>query len=415
MLVRSAQSQRFSRTLARLLSGSCNSHDGGTNPSESCRPAWIDRARLVMTTPSSHTEKYVATRRFWHKDWQRMHNGRIGQWAWGDMIRAVVSSRMPLRATAYYTVYSSAITLPFLFPKQCMEFVCLDNSKAEHILIHCIDQLNSHHVTWQSVTTFLASALFLMLSFRCNRSYVRWWEAGSEYAGLLSAARKLTLTAQLAITDKALATEVAMLSYAHVRGVEFHLRRVGDDHYTESLRYLLTPPQLQQMLAAPQRPLWLAQHLTLTLSRAYDAKLIKNVRLLVALMNDVEKLMERTQSLQRLGSLPEPWTYQKHMRLTTQLWLGMLPLALLPSLSAATPLLATSIAYTVYKLDDVSVELTLPFGHDRSDLSICMYGDALQREVWNLIEVYIQDQGRSSIQNASDDVWEAWGGKPPND
>lgn len=369
----------------------------------------------MATTPNTHTKEYVDTRRFWHKDWQRIRSGQVGQWGWTGLLRAVVSSRVPLRATAYYTVYSSAITLPFLFPTQCMECVGLEGSRAEHILIHCIDQLNSHHVTWQSVTTFLASALFLMLSFRCNRSYVRWWEAGSEYAGLLSAARKLTLSAQLAITDKALATEVAMLSYAQVRGVEFHLRRVGDAQYAEALRFLLTPPQLQQMLAAPQRPLWMAQHLTLTLSHAYDAKQIKNVRLLVSLMNDVEKLMERTQSLQRLGSLPEPWTYQKHMRLTTQLWLGMLPLALLPSLSAATPLLAASIAYTVYKLDDISVELTLPFGSDRSDLSICMYGDALQREIWNLIEVYINDQDRPPIHNASDDVWEAWGGKPPND
>ena len=49
------------------------------------------------------------------------------------------------------------------------------------------------------------------------------------------------------------------------------------------------------------------------------------------------------EALEVISSTPEPWSYQKHLRLTTQLWLTIMPLALLPSLHLATPILGTAI------------------------------------------------------------------------
>merc|ERR1712228_693936 len=85
---------------------------------------------------------------------------------------------------------------------------------------------------------------------------------------------------------------------------------------------------------------------------------------------------------------PEPWAYMKHLRFSTSLWLGMLPLAFLPSMLYTTPVVTTALGYVVFKLDDISIELQSPFGGDKSDIGICLLGDTLQRELHVMMLAY---------------------------
>lgn len=326
-----------------------------------------------------------------------------------EMFRAAASRPAPLKATLGYSMYCSCLTTPFIYlhlaGRPGPDALLLE-LKAYELVEHLV----GHAGAVQSVTSFLASALFLMIGFRINRATSRWWFGGQLFGRLMSSTRNLTLTAQLAINEKAVAVEAGMLAYAHARAVELTLRHASDDEYIEVLKNLLTDSQLESCLNASNRPVWLLQHMTLRFSHAYDAQQVKNVRLLVALMNDIEKMMNIDQEMLRIQGVAEPWTYQKHMRLTTQLWLGLLPIAILPSVQFATPLFCGVIGYVVYKLDDVARELTNPFGLDHSDLGVCLLNDQLQREIADMLVVYARDDPRKGAF-----PWEAWGGVPPGD
>eukprot|EP00403_Amphidinium_massartii_P022679 CAMPEP_0178406454 /NCGR_PEP_ID=MMETSP0689_2-20121128/18920_1 /TAXON_ID=160604 /ORGANISM="Amphidinium massartii, Strain CS-259" /LENGTH=226 /DNA_ID=CAMNT_0020027495 /DNA_START=433 /DNA_END=1113 /DNA_ORIENTATION=+ len=205
----------------------------------------------------------------------------------------------------------------------------------------------------------------------------------------MSSVRSLALTAQLSMTNKCTATEVGMLAYAHARCLEFHLRHEGDEKLINLFGRILSPEELEDLLRAPQRPLWVLHFLTLKCADAHDLKEVKNVRLLVSLMTEVQNMLRITQEIQRIQSTREPWSYQKHMRLTTQIWLGVLPFALLPPLQFITPLFCGFIGFVVYKLDDVSVELMNPYGFDRSDLPICLINERLREEMRSLLLAYL--------------------------
>ncbi len=92
-------------------------------------------------------------------------------------------------------------------------------------------------------------------------------------------------------------------------------------------------------------------------------------------------MLHRLEQLYCLQATPEPWAYQKHLRLTALLWLSFLPFVLIPSLHLFAIPISSVIGYVVFKLDDVSVELQDPFGWDHSDLTICVLNDHLKAQV----------------------------------
>ena len=112
----------------------------------------------------------------------------------------------------------------------------------------------------------------------------------------------------------------------------------------------------------------------------------------------VQNIVVNSERLHRIRETPEPWSYQKHMRLTAMIWLGILPLSVLPTLQWSTPLFSVAIGYVVFKLDDISVELQNPFGFDRSDLSICILNDEFQQHTYHslLYSLHLEDNASSS-------------------
>lgn len=252
---------------------------------------------------------------------------------------------------------------------------CLRRKEQPHTI-----ELGGHDVM-QNCTGFIATALFMTLSFRMNRAASRWWHGREMCAQLLSHARNFNHVTCLSVTDKALAVELSMLGYAFVRAAEFHMRLDPDSRYLEAFSALLPEKVLQELLAAPHRPHFLAHHINKRIADAYDAGSTKNVRLVVAMQSLINSLVQTMEGIECIRSTPEPWSYQKHNALLIKLWLSILPVALVPTLHFATPILGSSIGYVVYKLEDVAVEICNPFGVDKSDISVCVMIDRFQLEL----------------------------------
>lgn len=346
--------------------------------------AWV---RRVLESAPGKTSHEVFLRDFWTHNEKRYRT--VGKsefyerdaWSWISMLKAALARRVPLRNTVYYAIYSTGVTASLLH-------VARHESDFE-VVKPLIEYYLNNHDALTSVTGFMATALFLTLSFRLNRTADRWWSASSHFGTMSTNVRGLAQTAQLSISNKPMACEIGLLSFAYIRAAEFHLRQVEDASYREAFASLLSAAELDELLAHPHRPYYFAGRITVRLSDAYDAGHVKNVRLVVAMHSILERMLGEMQALDRLAGSPEPWSYQRHMRLTIQLWLAVLPLAIIPSLQMATPVLSSMIGYIVYKLDDVAVEIINPFGYDRSDLPLCLLNDKLQRELLAGMLAYI--------------------------
>ena len=336
------------------------------------REAILRRVNDAMLRSPIYPESQEVVREFW-KD--RRLKSRRKLWSILDIMRSVKARVHPLRVSAFHGIYCVGITGPFMYlhtnghtestPDQFVEFV-LQNSSA-----------------LTGITGFLATALFLMLSFRINRGVGRWWEGRSVYGDLLGDLRGLVQSSHLYITDKKVAVEIGIWSYAYARAVELDLRKDPEDKFTATFTGLFNSKEMDEMFEHPRRPFYISDRITMKLNEAFDRGNVRGIRALVAMQDQVQKIVVNSERLHRIRETPEPWSYQKHLRLTAMIWLGILPLSIMPTLQWSTPLFSVAIGYVVFKLDDISVELQNPFGFDRSDLSICILNDEFQQHTYH--------------------------------
>lgn len=337
---------------------------------------WV---RAVLGKPLQRNETEQARQTFWLTREQRCqgHN-TLPDDSWCSLLHSIRSRTAPLKASVFFLFYCSSVTLAF---EKLRNFSTAGQPLVVDEVTHVVQYLMASHDVMQNCTGFLATALFMTLSFRMNRAASRWWHGREMCAQLLSHARNFNHVTCLSVTDKALAVELSMLGYAFVRAAEFHMRLDPDSRYLEAFSALLPEKVLQELLAAPHRPHFLAHHINKRIADAYDAGSTKNVRLVVAMQSLINSLVQTMEGIECIRSTPEPWSYQKHNALLIKLWLSILPVALVPTLHFATPILGSSIGYVVYKLEDVAVEICNPFGVDKSDISVCVMIDRFQLEL----------------------------------
>ena len=115
-------------------------------------------------------------------------------------------------------------------------------------------------------------------------------------------------------------------------------------------------------LVCADKPNAVLQLVSRQLRQVFEEGKVKGIRALVAQHTVVERLLTNMvaidslvvvaavvaevwlqESLEAIRGTPEPFSYQKHLRLATQLWLLIMPLSLLPSLQIATLVLGPAI------------------------------------------------------------------------
>jgi len=359
-------------------------HFSSASMSDEENAALLRRISDAMKRSPHYPKEQENIRDFWRSRIDNMRGKRVGLWSLSDMWMSIKVRALPLKASAIHFAYCSFITGNFMYLHNDGDFESTPDAIVETFL-HNVNILSG-------CTGFLATALFLMLSFRINRGVGRWWEGRSLYGDMLGNLRSLTLSSQIYMRKKSDAVDIGILAYAYARSMEFHLRKDPEEKVTATFTGLLSRTEMNRMMSYPIPPYFIAEQLTRKIGDAFDRGDVKGVRALVALQETVQRIVRNTEGLNRIRATPEPWSYQKHMRATTILWLGILPLCLLPSLTWATPLLASPIGYVVFKLDDISVELQNPFGFDRSDLSICIQNELLQEQFESMLRSFVGDE-----------------------
>lgn len=124
--------------------------------------------------------------------------------------------RVSLRATAWHGMYCGVVTIPFVYADETLKMldanpqhvsdVCepypLPYSASLLCFAHMLDIQVEALIAYVSqngdlmtgCTSFLGTALFLMVSFRINRAISRWWGGRTLFSELLGNARALVHT-----------------------------------------------------------------------------------------------------------------------------------------------------------------------------------------------------------------------------
>lgn len=208
-----------------------------------------------------------------------------------------------------------------------------------------------------TVHGLVGPALGLLLVFRTNASYDRFWEGRKSWGGIINDSRNLCRAARPFLDAprfQELVEWVVAFPYAamnHLRGAS----GVGP----------AAPEAIRALENAQHAPLAVATGIS---QRLAEAGLSPHVQM--SLDNYVGLLIQYLGACERIHRTPLPFAYVVHLRRALIIYCLSLPFALIDQFGWWTVADVLFVSYIFFGIEEIGVEIEDPFGEDENDLPL---------------------------------------------
>jgi ion channel-forming bestrophin family protein len=234
------------------------------------------------------------------------------------------------------------------------------------------------------------SAIGVILGFRNNSCYSRWWEARTLWGAVVnnsrSWARQVTTvmrtgTPTEATELKAMQHRLVYHQIAFVHALRQHLRRLSP---WEDLRPFLSEADLNELRDQQNVPLAL-QHQMGFMLRECQGRGWVDIAHWRALDGTLDDLTDAQGGAERIKNTPMPKQYDYFPQLFVQIYCLVLPLAMVSSLGWLTPLGSTLVGFIFLALDKIGRDLEDPFDNNVYDVPLTTICDTIEMNLRQML------------------------------
>lgn len=215
------------------------------------------------------------------------------------------------------------------------------------------------------VHNLLGFVLSLLLVFRTNTAYDRWWEARRQWGALTNVSRSLAvkLDSMLPKDDHHHRNVFRKTIPLFVQSLFSHLR----SDYTTYMLDQVNHPELN--FDAKHGPNQVASLLYRNIHELYVAGKISGEQLIIV-SNDLEELINICGACERIKNTPIPYSYSSFIKKFVVLYVLTLPIGFVFSMGYFVIAAVPFIFYVLASLELVAESIENPFGLDQDDLPI---------------------------------------------
>jgi putative membrane protein len=215
--------------------------------------------------------------------------------------------------------------------------------------------------------TFVGGALGLLLVFRTNSSYDRFWEGRKLWGGIVNESRNLVRQASAFLAaDPAAVREIVLWTTAFSYSAMSRLRGKRD---LGPFVAKLPAGDVEAILKADHVPLAVARRITELLEGARVRGLIDSYRLGMIDAN-TQALIDYLGGCERIRATPLPYGYAVHLRRALIFFFFSLPFVLVPDFHWSTIPAVLLSSYIFFGIEEIGVEIENPFGESINDLPL---------------------------------------------
>ena len=226
--------------------------------------------------------------------------------------------------------------------------------------------------------SLIGVALGLLLVFRTNASYDRFWEGRKQWGAIVNETRNVVRLASVLLEkDPELVARIVRWTIAFAWATMFYLR--GQKNLGPG-KSSLPNADVGAVEAAQHPPLAVAREISAAIAEAQARGLITDVQQMALDMN-VKELVDYLGACERIRGTPLPFAYVVHLRRALLLYCLTLPFALLPVFGYGTILGVAAISYTLLGIEEIGVEIEDPFGTDDNDLPLDQICSSIDRNL----------------------------------
>ena len=225
--------------------------------------------------------------------------------------------------------------------------------------------------------TMLGFVISLLLVFRTNTAYDRWWEGRRLWGQLVNNSRNLAIKLAVMLNDKEDKEIMKRLIPAFASVLTLHLKNqdisheLFDDATLHPDYYNHKPNQIAKTIMAKVNELYLAGKLT------GDQLIILNGELLS--FTDISGACER------IKNTPIPYSYSAFIKKFIFFYVMTLPFGYVFQLGYYVIPVVVFIFYVLASLELIAEEIEDPFGDDPNDLPTAKIAENIQKNVEELL------------------------------
>ena len=215
--------------------------------------------------------------------------------------------------------------------------------------------------------SILGLMLSLLLGFRNNASYARWWEARQQLGSLLVQCRALArLSMSYLVAAPPIQQRCMLLIRAFSRALLYELR---SRPLHGALDELLDEHSCNLIYKANNPADQVLRLLSLEIAKAQQQGQLSDI-LVTTFEAHISAMTEIQAACERLHNTPIPFAYMLLVHRTAYLFCFLLPFGLVASVGISAPFISALVAYAFFGLDALSEELEEPFGQRPNQLPL---------------------------------------------
>jgi len=213
--------------------------------------------------------------------------------------------------------------------------------------------------------SLLGFVLSLLLVFRTNTAYDRWWEGRKLWGDLMNNSRNLMLklNAFIPADNIELKNYFRILICNYAFALKEHLRGGFKAEQLEE-HPNLTLKTLSECNHIPNR---IAQQLYFEIENLQKQKVISEEKLIV-LNEELRSFTNIVGACERIKSTPIPYSYSTFIKRVILLYMITLPIGLVDDFKWVTIPMVLFVFYAFAGLELIAEEIEDPFGHEDNDL-----------------------------------------------
>jgi putative membrane protein len=230
--------------------------------------------------------------------------------------------------------------------------------------------------------------LGLLLVFRTNTAYERFWEGRKCWGAINNTIRNLSRRIWVSVVDKTPEdrtekVDALKLLVAFAVATKLHLRGEPINAELEELMPTSKYIKLKIMNNPPlEVAFWISDYLQQQFSRG-----CLNDYQLISMQDLLNVLVDNLGACERILKTPMPLAYAIHLKQLLLLYCLLLPFQMVDKLVWWTGFINALVSFTLLGIEAIGLEIENPFGYDANDLPLDAICNTMKRNMEDLISL----------------------------
>ncbi len=228
--------------------------------------------------------------------------------------------------------------------------------------------------------------LGLLLVFRTNTAYERYWEGRKAWGTLVNTVRNMARNIWVSVEestaeDREDKIDTLRLLVAFAISTKLYLR--SERHY-EELKPFIKASNYDKLVSMNHPPLEVAFWIGDYLQKQHESRKL-NSYLLTSMLNLLNLMVDTLGACERILKTPIPLAYSIHLKQLLLIYCLTLPFQLVDECKWFTALVVALISFTVFGIEEIGIEIENPFGRDANDLPLDQICATMEKNINDLI------------------------------